>query len=357
VVIRRTRENTIMQRTLLPGAFVLAALLGLLIAAPVSAAITGTTCGRVTAFTAPTVAADGSITIDGTAEVIDSSASGAIDAGTRVTLTAVANADATTCLDVTANAAGEITDLDVASQARICGTATANATTGVTSVSGVALPTSLLTAGSAADAFLDAAARAGANVCVDVTVDGTTGLITSVGVSGTVTVCGDVTATAGGNAAVNGVAIDPALTDADAEALLKLAARADGTACATLSATSAGGNTTVGATVTIDVCANVTAVTDNSVTAGGVTFGFAGASDADIQVGDRLCFEAATAPTGNPVITAGGGVLSGGGGPGAGALPDTALGQPAAPITLGVVLLLAAGIGISAVSRLGRSPR
>lgn len=345
-----------MRRPLLPAAFVLAAVLGLLVAAPASAAVTGTTCGQVTAFTAPTVVTDGSITIEGTTEVIDSSAFGAIGAGTLATLTAVANADATTCLDVTANAAGEITDLDVASQARICGTATAN-TTGVTSVSGVDLPTSLLTSGSAADAFLDGAARTGANVCVDVTVDETTGLITSAGVSGTITVCGDVTTTASGNAAVNGVVVDPALTDADAEALLQLAARADGTACASFSATSAGGNTTVGATVTIDICANVTAVTDNSITAGGVTFGFARASDADIRVGQQLCFEAATRPTGDPIITAGGGVLSGGGSGLAGALPDTALDQPAGPITLGVVLLLAAGIGISAVSRLGRSPR
>lgn len=346
-----------MRRTLLPGAFVLAAVLGLLIAAPVSAAITGTTCGQVTAFTAPSVVTDGSITIEGTTEVIDSSAFGAIDVGTLTTLTTVANADATTCLDVTANAGGEIIDLNVASQARICGTATVNATTGVTSVSGVDLPTSLVTAGSAADAFLDAAARAGANVCVDVTVDATTGLITSAGVSGTITVCGDVTATAGGNAAVNGVVVDPALTDADAEALLQLAARADGTACASFSATSAGGNTTVGATVTIDVCANVTAVTDNSITAGGVTFGFARASDADIQVGDRLCFEAATGPTSDPSITAAGGVLAGAGGGPAGMLPDTATDQPAGPMTLGWVLVLAAGIGLSAISRAGRNPR
>jgi hypothetical protein len=409
-----------MRRPLLPSAFVLAGVLGLLVAAPASAAVTGTICGQVTAFTAPTAVADGSITIDGTTEVIDSSAFGAIDAGTLVTLTSVANADATTCLDVTANGAGEITDLDVAAQARICGTATVNTTTGVTSVSGVDLPTSLVTAGSALDAYLDAAATAGSNVCVDTTIDQTTGLITSARIDATITVCGDAvldadsatlggvdvpntqldaeaeaalrlsattgadtcitlivndtqlvqanlsaafnlcgdaTLTAGGNAVVNGVPIDPALTDANAEALLQLAAEADGTACASLNVTSTGGNTTVAATVSIDVCATVTAVTDDSITAGGVTFGFAGAFDAGIRVGSRFCFDAATGPTGSPVVTASG-VLAAAGGTGPTAmLPNTALDQPAVPLTLGVVLLLAGGIGFSAASRLARAPR
>ena len=293
-----------------------AAALGLLIAAPVSAAVTGTICGEVTAFTAPTAVTDGSITIDGTTEVIDSSASAAIDAGTLTTLTTVANADATTCLDVTANGAGEITDLGVAAQARICGTAAVNTTTGVTSVSGVDLPTSLVSTGSALDAYLDAAARSNANVCVDTTIDQTSGLITSVRLDATFTVCGDavldadsatlggvdvpntqldaeaeavlrlaastgadtcmtlvvddtqlvqanlnaatnlcgnVTLTSSGNAVVNGVPIDPALTSANAAALLQLAAEAAGTACASFKVTSVGGDTTVAATVTIDV--------------------------------------------------------------------------------------------------------
>ena len=49
-----------------------------------------------------------------------------------------------------------------------------------------------------------------------------------------------------------------------AAALLELAAQADGTACASVDASSTGGNTTVGVTVTIEVCAEVTAVTDDS---------------------------------------------------------------------------------------------
>jgi hypothetical protein len=421
VVIVNTGETKRMRRPLLPGAFATAAVLGLLIAAPASAAVTGTLCGEVTAFTAPTAVTDGSITIDGTAEVIDSSAFAAIDAGTVTTLTTVANADATTCLDVTANGTGEITDLHVAAQARICGTAAVNTTTGVTSVSGVDLPTSLVTAGSALDAFLDAAARANANVCVDTTIDQTSGLITSVRLDATITVCGDavldadsatlggvdvpnsqldaeaeaalrlaastgadtcmtlvvddttlvqanlsaainlcgnVTLTSAGNAVVNGAVIDPALTNANAAALLQLAAEATGTACASFNVTSANGDTTVATTVTIDVCATVTAVTSDSVTAGGVTFAFAGASQAGVRVGTRLCFDAATGPTISPIVTASG-VLAGaaaGAAPGA-MLPNTSLEHPTSPIALGLVLLVAAGIGFSAVSRVGRPIR
>src|SRR3990170_3114558 len=99
--------------------------------------------------------------------------------------------------------------------------------------------------------------------------------------------------------------IDSAILDADAAALLRLAAEADGTAWASFNATSTGGNTSVGVTVTIDVCAEVTPIIDGTIPRGGGTLGLAGAADADIQVGDELCFEAATGPTGAPIITAG----------------------------------------------------
>ncbi|MGZ8481339.1 MAG: hypothetical protein ACXWWO_02655 [Candidatus Limnocylindria bacterium] len=406
---------------LLPGAFVSAAVLGLLLAAPASAAVTGTICGEVTAFTAATAVTDGSITIDGTVEVIDSSAFAAIDAGTLTTLTTVANADATTCLDVTANGAGEIIDLDVAAQARICGTAAVNTTTGLTSVAGVDLPTGLVTAGTALDAYLDAAARANASVCVDTTIDQTTGLITSVRLDATITVCGDavldadsatlggvdvlnsqldaeaeaalrlaastgadtcmtlvvdntqlvqanlsaainlcgnVTLTSTGSAVVNGIVIDPALTSANAAALLQAAAEAAGTACASFNVTSVSGDTTVAATVTIDVCATVTAVTADSITVGGVTFAFAGASEAGVRVGSRLCFDAATGPTISPTVTASGALAAAGGGAGPTTLlPDTFTAQPAAPATFGWLLVLASGIGFSAVTRIGRKVR
>ena len=295
-----------MRRPLLPGAIVLAALLGLLIAAPASAATTGTICGQVTAFVAPALAVDGSITVDGTAEVIDASAIGTIDAATITTLTLLADADATTCLEITADTDGAIVDLNVAASARICGTASLDSTTGLHSVAGVDLPMSLIAAGSSLDALLDAAATANANVCADVTIDAATGLITAVRLDATLTVCGDaaldvdsatlagvdvpftlldaeaeaalqlaanadanvcltvvvddtslvqanlsasvdlcgeVTLDANGDAVVDGVVIDGALLDADAAALLMLAASADGTACATVDIASSGGDT------------------------------------------------------------------------------------------------------------------
>ena len=69
-------------RRSLPFTLVLGVVLSLLVAGPASAASTGTLCGQVTAFTAPTAIADGSLTIDGDVEVIDSSAFGVIDAAT-----------------------------------------------------------------------------------------------------------------------------------------------------------------------------------------------------------------------------------------------------------------------------------
>ena len=398
-----------MPRPALPVAVVLAALLGLLIAAPASAATTGTICGQVTEFLPPTLI-DGSITINGTTEVIDSTAT--VDGAAALAL--VADADATTCVNITADTDGVIVALDIAAQARICGTASLNATTGVTSVAGVALPTSLVTAGSSLDAFLDAAAAANANVCVDVTVDGTSGLITTVRLDATLTVCGDatldadsatlggldvpftlldaeaeaalalsvatgadvcltvvvddtrivqanltaaidlcgnVTLDAGGNAVVNVFVIDPALIDADATALLRLAAAADGSACASIDAVSINGNTAVAATVAIEVCAEVTAIVDGAISLAGVPFLFAAATDADVQVGDDLCVTAGTGPSGLIILEFGGVLGAGAAAPAAAMLPDTATGQLADLGGLASVLLAAGGIGFSAVRR------
>lgn len=408
-----------MRRTTLSLTIALGALLSLLVAAPASAATTGTLCGQVTAFTAATAVTDGNITIDGTAEVIDSAAFGAIDAATLTTLTAIANADATTCLDITANDGGEVVDLEIAAQAEICGNVTLDTVTGLTSVAGVDLPMSIISTDADLAALLAAAAAANADVCVDVTIDGTSGLITTVSLNATLTVCGEATldvdsavlagldiplslldaeATAvlmlaidagadvcvtlivddtalveanisvdvdlcgevsldaNGNFVVDGVVVDADLLDADAAALLALAASADGTACASVDAVSSGGDTNVGVTVTIEVCAEVTAITDGTITIGDVTFIFAGAADADIEVGDEVCVAAGTAPTGDPIIIdidttddddgtgtpGGGGVVL---------LPDTATDQPLSPIVLGSVLLIAAGIGFSTVRR------
>lgn len=344
-----------MRRTTLAMAFVLAALGGLIAAAPASAATTGTLCGQVMAFTAPTAIADGSITVDGTTEVIDSSAFGAIEASTLTVLNAVATADATTCVEITADVDGNIVDLAVAAQAEICGTATLDTTTGLYSVGGVELPTAVLTGDADLMAALDLAVRAGADVCAAVTIDTTSGLIATVGVDATVTLCGSVTLDAEGNATIDGVVVDADLLDANAAALLALAVSANGTACVAVDAVSSGGTTTVAVNVTIEVCAEVTAVTDSTITLGDVTFAFAGAADAGIEIGDEVCVAAGTAPGEGPTITevttATGATpgADGGGVP----LPDTALDAPVNGMAIGTLLLVAAGIGASAIRRAG----
>ena len=83
------------------------------------------------------------------------------------------------------------------------------------------------------------------------------------------------------------------------------------------------------------------AVTDDSVTIGGVTFVFAGAAAAGLEIGDEVCIAATTSPTGNPIITdvdvtddEDDGAAPGTGDGDEVLLPDTAVGgpSPAAPI-------------------------
>jgi hypothetical protein len=343
-----------MRRTAAFMAASLGLLFGLLVAMPAAAATTGTICGEVTAFTAPTAGSDGSLTIDGTTEAIDSSASAALDAATLTTLDALAAADATTCLEIEANAGGDIVDAQVATQAQICGTVTVDTTSGAFSVDGVALPTGAVSGDAEVSAVLDAAADAGADACAEVGLDVSSGQIASVGVEASFELCGEVTSSASGDATVDGADVDAALLDGDAAALLALAASADGTACVSIDAASTNGQTSVGVTVDVEVCAEVTAIGDGTIALNGVTLVFGGAADTDIEVGDVVCVAAGTGPTGDGVITdldltLGGGEAAGGGD----LLPDTAApgtrqGDLAAS---GVVLLIASAIGLSALRR------
>ena len=406
-----------MRARFIPLTVALAAVLGLLLAAPVGAAVDGDLCGRVTAFTAPSVGSDGSLTINDEVETIPASATAALDAAVVLALTALATADATTCLTIDADADGNIIDVSIAATAELCGTVAFNTTLNAYTIDGVLVPASLVSADAELAAILATAAAGNATLCADLAVNTTSGLITSVSVSGslnlcgdatldadsvtlagvdvplslldaeaeavialavdagadvclavmiddsslmqanldaTVRVCGSVTIDGSGNAVVNGDTILVSLLDADAQALLALAAAADGTACAVVDATSTGGNTTVDVAVTIEVCATVTAVTDDSVTIGGVVFDVSSAVAATFQVGERACIAASTPPLGTPGGSGGGPVITdqdtedgttppvttpGGDGE---TISDTAAASPeGVPALLGMTLLLA----------------
>lgn len=409
-----------MRRISLPMAIVFAALLALVVAAPVGAATTGTICGQVTAFTAPTATTDGEVTIGGQTEVIDQSAFGVIDASVYTVLGALAAADATTCLDVTADGAGLIVDLALAAEAEICGDVTLDTTADLYTVGGVTVPAAVVGADADLQALLDAAVAGDATVCLDVTIDQTSGLIVTASVNGTINVCGDValdadsatigavdvplslldaealavlriaaeadvdacvglviddtslvqanvsanielcgavTLDADGNAVVDGVTIDADLLSVGAEALAALAASADGDACAVVTAVSSNGETTVTVGLTVDVCAEVTAIGDGTISLNGVTLGFAGASETDIEVGDVLCITAGTGPTGEPTITdvdttdsAPGDDDEAPGDDDGPVLPNTATGTPVDLVGFGVALLLVA-MGSAAAGR------
>ena len=87
----------------------------------VLAAVDGTLCGTVTDFTAPTLADEGSITVDGTTDVIEISATALIDATTLAILVAAAAADLTLCLTIDADGSGNILDIGIAATAEVCG--------------------------------------------------------------------------------------------------------------------------------------------------------------------------------------------------------------------------------------------
>lgn len=407
----------------------LALLLGLLfavaLAAPAAAASTGTICGQVTGFVAPSVIADGSITVDGTTDVIDSSAAAGLAAGAAATLTVIASLDGTTCLAVEAGADGSITGLDIAAEARVCGTALVDSLTGLVEVDGVAVTDALLAANANLSALLDAAADATAAVCLDLDVDSGSGVIGAARLDASLTLCGTVSAitadsatlrgvaipqsaldadaraalqlaananagacaevtvtdtdtiaasvdlsvdvcgaaalTAAGDAALDGTAIPAELLDADAQAVLELAAAANGDACASIDVASTGGSTTATAVISARLCATLTAIGDGTVTLGGVTVATGADAAAGLQVGDRVCALVGTSPGGG--VQAGGVVRPGqplpapslaggrpattGAGAGGGALPDTAVAS-LSPLAggLGSALLVAAWMGM-----------
>lgn len=333
-------------RPSLPIAATAALLLGLLVAAPASAAQTGTVCGEVTAFTAPTAVADGSITIDGTTEVIDSSALASIGAATLTTLTAVTNADAMTCLEITANEAGEIVDLAVASQARVCGTVTFDSATDSYSIGGTTVPADSVSADGELQAVLAAAASVGGDACADMTLNaGGNGAVATVTV--TTRLCGTVVVEGDGDASIGGAAVPASLTNAEARSVLQAAASVNGSACADVVARSANGSTTVTVTVTAQVCLEVTAVNGNTIVLGDGTFTLAGGADGSVQVGDQLCVTLSDGPSG-PASAVLGATFGPGG---TAALPDTATESRDSASGVGAALLALAAMGVVAAMR------
>jgi hypothetical protein len=296
-------------------------------AAQPQAVVTGTTCGTVSAFTAPTALTDGSVTLDGVAEPI--AAGTTLDAGTTLALTTLASADGFTCLDLVVDSGGNITDASVAGSARVCGTASTDGTlytVGDTTLTGDAAD--LIAADSDLAALLDAAASADADVCLDLTVDTGSGQVTAVDLDATLRICataaldadsatlggvdvpfsaisaegeaalqlaadadvascvnltvedtaitdatvdveaelcGTVTVDGSGNATVNGVEIPAAMLDAGASAALEFAADADGLACATVVVD----NDEAAVTADVQVCGTVTAGAGGAAEVGG----------------------------------------------------------------------------------------
>lgn len=331
-----------------------ATILGFLVATaaanPAAAATTGTLCGRVTAFTAPTLTTNGSITINGRTDVIDSAATASIGSALAARLAAMASAKGTTCLNVSAGTGGVIVALSLATSARICGLVTL-AADGSATVGGVAVAPSVLNANAAAALRLAATARLSA--CVDLALN-SSGTVTSAAVTVSFDQCGAVVLNANGDIAINGVVVPGQLFGAGAKAVLLLAARTDGQACVSIRTMSSNGQTTVQAIATANVCASVTAVTASTITLGGVSVEVGGAGAAQVRVGQRVCVQ--VVPRGNGVrgTLLGNGrppSSSGGSGP---ALSNTAVRADPPTTALGLTLLLAALV-TAAVLKLRRS--
>lgn len=337
-------------RLVLP-VLVILSMSGLATASPAAAATTGTVCGRVTAFVAPTAVTNGSITINGTAEVISSSAAASLAAGTIATLTSLASANATTCLAITANGSGQIVALSIAATASLCGVVTANVAANTFTINGVSLAGSLFSAQERS--LLTLAARAGVSTCALVTI-GSNGQLASANVTAVVTVCGRVTLDSAGNVAVNGILIGNDLLDASTLAALRLAAQVGGNACATVRGTSTGTTTTVAASITATVCGTVTAVSGTTISINGFTFNLATGTTANVRVGDHACVNLVPAPGGSGTevksVTGSGtqpGTSPGTGGTAGGTLPNTATSLPGTdlsviPVAFGLGLLLMA---------------
>jgi hypothetical protein len=279
-----------------PGlSLVLASLLATLLAAPVAAmprgtdgaaaptlelVVDGTNCGQVTAFLAPTAVTDGSINLDGATETIEAGTT--LGAATALALTALATADAFTCLDLAVDGGGDITAISIAASATICGSVSTDGTLYTIDDTTFAGDVADLIADGDLTALLDAAIAASADVCADLTVQTTSGVVTAVGVDATFELCGTVTVDGGGDATVDGATLPASFLSPGTTSTLELAAAAGAQACVTIAADSSGN---VDATVTVEICATVDAVGGSSMSVDGVVIPLASGASVDVETG------------------------------------------------------------------------
>ena len=306
----------------------------------------GVVCGAVTAFTAPTVAADGSITIGGVTDPVDATAtitpqalaalSGTLPLTTCLTLTVTGSGDAT-----------EVTGIAIAASGQLCGavTATGTGTARIFSIGGAAVPTSAVNAELAA--LLNAALAANATVCVDVTVDANTGMLTAAAnLDATFQLCGQVVGSGAAGArtyTVAGLAIPSAQLSASEAAALELAIANNANACVDLVIVD---SQITAATARVDACVTVGAVSATSVTLDGVVIPLPTGSTVSSEIrtgatlGVRVAINATTGAVTVSVITFGGCTVA------AAQLPNTSVGGHGATapavLALGMLALASA---------------
>jgi hypothetical protein len=337
------------------------------------AAVDGTLCGEVTAFTAPTLATDGSLTINGTVEVIEASATALIDATTLAVLTAAAAADVVLCLTIDADGSGNILDIGIAASAQVCGEVGFNVVADAYTVDGVLLPSDLVDASADLEAVLAAAVEGGLEACATLVSDTSSGAFVALTVSVTFDVCGSVTLEGDGDAVVGGTTIVDAVLDVEANlrSALELAAEAGVDACVDLDVSAeSDGTLSVDGDAVVTICATVDAIGANSITLNGEVFSLGDGSfvDSDVTVGAEVALRLTADTDGSVAVVSvtlagcaggdgdgdGGGPADGdGGGPAdgdgpgddGGMIPDTAissasLGDVAAMLLLVAIALL-----------------
>ena len=368
----------------LPAAILVAMGLILAIAAPAMAAPTGPSgagrapsaqlsdgeiCGSVTAYVAPTLATDGSLTING---VTDPIAAGTVVGAAleAALLLATPSAPVTACLTLTVTGDGTsaavVTGIAADASAPLCGAVTATGTGAarVFTVGGVAVP-ALATLDATLTALLNAAATANATVCVDITADATTGAITAAAnVDATFGLCGAVVATASGSGttyAVAGLPILAAQLSAAEAAALQLALANNTNACVDLVIVD---SVITSATARVDACVTVSALTSTSVTLDGVALPLGTGATvapevrAGATLGVRLTINATTGAVTLARIAITGctesGTAAAGGG---GALPDTTTDMAADQTPLLVFAGMLASLGAFVVLRSRSNPR
>jgi hypothetical protein len=232
----------------------------------------------------------GSVSTDGTIYTIDDTAFAgdvadliAADGDLTALLDAAIDASADVCLDVAVDAgSGLVTAVDLDASLELCGTV-ASLDADSAAVGGLDVPFTALSAD--AEAALQLALDAGVEACLDLVVEDTA--ITSATVTVAADVCGTVTVDAGGDATVNGVEIPAELLNAGASAVLVFAADADGLACAGVTVT----NDSVSATANAEVCATVTLDADGDALVAGAPVPDAAIS-AELQAALELAAEA-----------------------------------------------------------------